>query len=414
VSLFEAIRLATAQLRVQKLKSFFTLLGVAIGVMFLIAVVSIVNGLSSYLENDLVGKLIAPNSFQLRRTPSIQLGDVPEAEWRAWRSRPRVLESDVDPVVEALGDDVRWAVQAQGQVDMQSRYARPRQIEVNAVEGEWFEIKNMAVVSGRPITEQEYSMGSPVVVIGQDVSEHFFPALDPVGRELRIDRIPYTVIGVAEEQGSTLGLSLDRFVVTPFRAPVRRLVTRNRSVGALIVQTPTEAAMQGAMETVRQIMRARHRLRPTQPDDFALETADSALAFWKKIERFLILAGIALPTVGLLVGAIVIMNIMLVAVAERTREIGIRKALGARRVDILKQFIVEAVTLSLLGAAIGVAGGAALAKLISAVSPLPASVAIWSIVIAVLVGAGVGIISGVYPASRAALLDPIAALRQET
>ena len=414
MSLFEAIRLATAQLRVQKLKSFFTLLGVAIGVMFLIAVVSIVNGLSDYLENDLVGKLIAPNSFELRRTPNINLGDVPESEWRSWRTRQRILQSDVQPVVAALGEGIRWAVTAQGQTDMQSRYARPRQIEINAVEGDWFQIKNMTVTSGRLITEQEYAMGAPVVVIGVDVMEHFFPALDPVGRELRINRIPYTVIGVAEEQGSTLGLSLDRFVVAPLRSPVNRLVTRNRSIGALIIQTPTEAAMQSAMETVRQVMRARHRLRPSQPDDFALQTADSALAFWKKIERFLILAGIALPTVGLLVGAIVIMNIMLVAVAERTREIGIRKALGARRMDILKQFIVEAVTLSLLGAAIGVAGGAALSKLISTVSPLPASVALWSVAIAVLVGAGVGIISGVYPASRAALLDPIAALRQET
>ena len=348
MSLLEAIRLATAQLRVQKLKSFFTLLGVAIGVMFLIAVVSIVNGLSDYLENDLVGKLIAPNSFELRRTPNINLGDVDEAEWRSWRTRQRILQSDVEPVISALGGGVRWAVTAQGQADMQSRYARPRRIEINAVDGEWFAIKNMTVTSGRLITEQEYEMGSPVVVIGEDVKEHFFPALDPVGRELRIARIPYTVIGVAEKQGSTLGLSLDRFVVAPFRSPVNRLVTRNRSIGALIIQTPTEAAMQSAMETVRQVMRARHRLRPSQPDDFSLQTADSALAFWKKIERFLILAGIALPTVGLLVGAIVIMNIMLVAVAERTREIGIRKALGARRLDILKQFIVEAETLSLL------------------------------------------------------------------
>ncbi len=413
MSLFEAIRLATAQIRVQKLKSFFTLVGVTIGVMFLIAVVSIVNGLSRYMEDDLVGKFIATNSFELRRTPNINLGDIDEAEWRSWRTRRPITEDDIDPVVEALPDGVRWAIVGDRQVTLESRFARPRAVQVSVVEGDWFEIKNMGVTSGRMISEQEYRLGAPVVIIGSEIQEHFFPALDPLGRELRIGRIPYTVVGVAEEQGSTLGLSLDRFVVAPYASPAKRLVNRHKVVDALIVQAESESGMLASMETARQVMRVRHALRPTEPDDFALQTADSALAFWKKIEGFLVVAGVALPTVGLLVGAIVIMNIMLVAVAERTREIGIRKALGARRLDILKQFIVEAVTLSVIGAAFGVAGGAVLAKLISSVSPLPASVAVWSVVVAVLVGAGVGIISGVYPASRAALLDPITALRQE-
>lgn len=413
MSILEAIRLAVAQIRVQKLKSFFTLVGVSIGVMFLIAVVSIVNGMSRYMEDDLVGKLIAPNSFELRQRPNIQLGDVDESEWRAWRSRQRITEDDVGPVVNALAEGVRWAVVGTNQLVLESRYARPRQVQVNGVKGSWFEIKNMGVTSGRLIAEQEYRLGTPVVIVGDEVARHFFPALDPIGRELRIGKVPYTVIGVAEKQGSTLGLSLDRFVVLAFDSPAKRLLNRTRVIDALIVQAPTEPAMQASMEEVRQVMRVRHRLRPGQPDDFSLQTADSALAFWKRIERFLVLAGVALPTVGLLVGAIVIMNIMLVAVAERTREIGIRKALGARRMDILMQFIAEAVTLSLIGAAIGVAGGAVMAKLVSAASPLPASVALWSVATAVLVGAGVGIISGVYPASRAALLDPIAALRQE-
>ncbi|HUF27747.1 MAG TPA: ABC transporter permease [Gemmatimonadaceae bacterium] len=413
MSVLEAVRLAIAQIRVQKLKSFFTLVGVSIGVMFLIAVVSIVNGMSRYMEDDLIGKLIAPNSFELRQRPNIQLGDVDEAEWRAWRARQRITEDDVGPVVDALSEGVRWAVVGTNQLVLESRFARPRQVQVSGVGGSWFEIKNMGVTSGRLIADQEYRLGTPVVVVGDEVARHFFPALDPIGRELRIGKVPYTVIGVAEKQGSTLGLSLDRFVVLPFDSPAKRLLNRTRVIDALIVQAPTEPAMQASMEEVRQVMRIRHRLRPGQPDDFSLQTADSALAFWKRIERFLVLAGVALPTVGLLVGAIVIMNIMLVAVAERTREIGIRKALGARRMDILMQFIAEAVTLSLIGAAIGVAGGAVLAKLVSAASPLPASVALWSVATAVLVGAGVGIISGVYPASRAALLDPIAALRQE-
>jgi putative ABC transport system permease protein len=160
-------------------------------------------------------------------------------------------------------------------------------------------------------------------------------------------------------------------------------------------------------------MRSRRGLRPSQPDNFALESSESALSFWGAIKSKLELAGVVLPAIGLIVGAIVIMNIMLVAVAERTREIGIRKALGARRRDIMSQFLVESATLSTVGAAIGIVLGIALSQIIAATSPLPASVAPWSIVAGVLLGAGVGIAAGVYPASRASKLDPILALRQE-
>src|SRR5439155_19986976 len=156
------------------------------------------------------------------------------------------------------------------------------------------------------------------------------------------------------------------------------------------------------------------KLHPGQPDNFTLETSSSALEFWNKLKGYLVVAGVALPAIGLIVGAIVIMNIMLVAVAERTHEIGIRKSLGARRTDILRQFLVESATLSTFGAMLGIAAGFALAKLVSVVTPLPAAVELWSIIVGVAVGAGVGIAAGVYPASRAALLDPIAALRHET
>jgi putative ABC transport system permease protein len=180
-----------------------------------------------------------------------------------------------------------------------------------------------------------------------------------------------------------------------------------------VVQAPREDVLSDAMEEVRAVLRSSRGLSPGQQDNFTMETSDEALSFFAELKGRMIVFGTALPAIGLIVGAMVIMNIMLVAVAERTREIGIRKALGAKRRDILSQFLVESATLSVLGAAIGIGLGIALAQIIAAVSPLPASVAPWSILLALLVGAGVGIVAGMYPASRAARLDPIAALRQE-
>jgi putative ABC transport system permease protein len=181
----------------------------------------------------------------------------------------------------------------------------------------------------------------------------------------------------------------------------------------VVIQAPNTAALENTKEIVREVMRRRHKLRPGQPDDFVFETSQSALKEWMNIKKFLVLAGMALPAIGLVVGAIVIMNIMLVAVAERTREIGIRKSIGARRRDILAQFLAESATLSVVGAALGVALGIGLSQAVAAVSPLPATVAPWSVALAVAIGAGVGIVAGAYPASRAARLDPILAMRQE-
>jgi len=262
--------------------------------------------------------------------------------------------------------------------------------------------------------QDSYTAGIFKKILPMELLEFTQGMADQDGFDARIGATEHIHIGVADKQGSVFGQSLDKFLIAPETAPLNRWVNPHGVVDAMIVQGQDDASMREAMEAARATMRARRHLHPSQADNFELETSDNALEFWNKLKGYLVMAGIALPTVGLVVGAIVIMNIMLVAVAERTREIGIRKSLGARRKDILNQFLVEAATLSTLGAAVGVALGIGFAKLIAAVSPLPAAVEIWSIFLGVGVGAGVGMIAGIYPASRAALLDPITAMRAET
>ena len=409
----EAIRLALAQIRVQKLKSFFTLLGVVIGVMFLIAVVSIVEGMSRYVEEDFAAKIIGKNTFSFRRRPDVNIGNVSDETWREYSRRPRVFEPDVAVARAALPPGTVSAVENTTFAYANTQFARPRQVQVIATESDYFKIKSYNLTNGRLFSPQEAELGTPVVIVGTEVAEHFFRGLDPLGREIRIGGTPYTVIGLLEKQGNVFGFSLDRMVIGPYTSPLSRVTNPRGDIDALVVQAPNREMLDDAMESVREAMRGFRRLGPARPDNFALETSDAALSFFDELKGRLILFGTALPAIGLVVGAMVIMNIMLVAVAERTREIGIRKALGAKRRDILSQFLVESATLSVLGAAIGIGLGIALAQVIAAVSPLPASVAPWSILLALVVGAGVGIVAGMYPASRAARLDPITALRQE-
>jgi putative ABC transport system permease protein len=410
----EAVRLALQTIWVQKLKSFFTLLGVMIGVTFLIAVVSIVGGMNRYMSDELVGKIMAINSFELRQRPSINIGDNSDEHRRELRRRPPIREEDVPAVAAILPPDVRWAAVGIGSLPAESKYQmRPKSVRVFAVTNDYFDIKRMAPVKGRLFSQQEYTHGGNSIVIGQDVATYYFAGLEPIGRELIVKGLPYTVVGVMEPQGSAFGQSFDQFIIAPHSSPLNRLVNVHGVINTMIIQAPSSQGMTGTMENVREVMRVRRHLRPNQKDNFELQTSESALAFWTKIKGYLVMAGVALPAIGLIVGAIVIMNIMLVAVAERTREIGIRKALGAKRRDIMSQFLVESATLSTVGAALGVATGFAFAKLIAALSPLPAAVELWSVVVGISIGAGVGIVAGVYPASRASRLDPIDALRQE-
>ncbi|MFN8573374.1 MAG: ABC transporter permease [Gemmatimonadaceae bacterium] len=410
---FEAVRLALSQIRVQKLKSFFTLLGVMIGVMFLIAVVSIVEGMTRYMTDEFAGRILGVNQFTLRRFPGANFGNTTEEQWREFMRRPRVTPVEVEQVRSVLPSGTHAAIESIDFLNASTPYARPRQVMAVATEEDYFTIKKYRLTSGRPFTSQEVERGAQVAVIGVDVVDHFFPSLDPIGREIRVAGVTYQVIGVLEKQGTLFGFSLDRFLIAPFTSPLSRTTNPRGDVDGFLVQAPNETVLGDAMEEVRGLMRGIRRLQPGQQDNFAMETSAGALSFFAQLKGKLVAFGTALPAIGLIVGALVIMNIMLVAVAERTREIGIRKALGARRRDIMRQFLVEAATLSVLGAAIGIVLGALMAKGIAAATPLPAAVALWSVIAALLVGAGVGIVAGIYPASRAAKMDPILALRQE-
>jgi putative ABC transport system permease protein len=382
-------------------------------VMFLIAVISIVQGMSSYMENDFAAKLLGVNTFTLRRFPWFGDGAGSQEEWRQWQRRPRIYHSELPLVASALPPGSRYAVESQEFLLASSQYARPKQVEAHAVDGDYFTIKKYDVSRGRLFSQQEANLGVPVVVIGDEVAGYFFRDLDPIGRSLRIRGMPYQVVGVLEKQGSVFGLSLDRVAIAPYNSPLHHHTNPRGDVDGIMVQAPSALALDDAMESVREVMRGRRKLRPGEPDNFFMETSASALAFMDKLKKVMTMAGTAFPAIGLVVGGLVIMNIMLVAVAERTREIGIRKSLGARRKDILRQFLVEAATLSTLGALVGIALGVIVANIIEWKTPLPAEVAPWSIVMATLLGTIVGIISGVYPARRAASLDPIEALRKE-
>ena len=413
MSLLEAVRMALGMIRAQKMKSFFSAVGAFVGVTFLIGVISIVNGMDKYMREDFAGKLFGVNTFTVKYRNEVQFGPQTVEERRALRRRPRLREDDYLAVRDLLENRAIVANESENSVSVYYDTRRSRNVDAKGVSENWFRIRQVEIAEGRAFSPQEVEHGANVVVIGADIAKKFFSQLDPIGKTIRIESFEFRVIGVAKAQGSVFGQSLDKFVIAPYTSPMKRMVNPHKIVDGIIVKTDDMPSMRGAMADVEALMRTRRHLRPGQEDNFHLETADDVLDFWGKISKILFLALPMLVGISLVVGGIVIMNIMLMAVAERTREIGVRKALGARRRDILRQFVVESATLSSTGALLGILTGIGLAKLVNVAFSLPATITPTSIVGGIALGVGVGVIFGVYPASRAARLDPIAALRAE-
>ncbi len=413
MQLWEGISLALTQIRAEKLKSFFTLLGVIIGVMFLIVVVSVVEGLDRYIRDDFASEVYGINTVVARVRPSVNINPS-EEDRRAWARRPRLTFDDAESLAARMTTAAAVGIESTGVGEVQGPTGlKVENVRVTGTTANMFGIRDWEVERGRSFSEQEVSRGTPVVVLGKSTADALFEGVDPLGKRVKIRGFPYRVIGVLEEQGSVLGISLDNRAIAPVRSPVQNFTAPRGRVDEIVLQAPSPEMVTVVKDEAEGILRSLRGLRPAVENNFELETSDESLGFWDRISRILFIALPGLVAISLVVGGIVIMNIMLVSVMERTREIGVRKALGARRRDILTQVLIESSTLSLVGAGLGVGVGILLTTLVRAVSPLPTSVAIHWVVLGMSLGVIVGVIAGVYPAARASRLDPVDALRYE-
>ncbi|UCC73069.1 MAG: ABC transporter permease [Gemmatimonadota bacterium] len=414
MKIIDAVLLALRTVWAQKLKSFFTLLGVIVGVTFLISVFAVVEGMNRYMQDDFAGSIFGINTITIERVWSGR-GGRQDARTRRQQSRnPWIKVADAEALRERIPDIWYMAYSAERFMpEVRSGQQRRKNVRLIGVTDEYLVLQGWDIAEGRAVTRIDDVRAIRVAVIGNAIAEKLFPDGSPIGNDIRLGPFRYRIVGVMERQGGFIGVIRDASVVVPWGAFQADFSRRRDVVRGIQIKFRTEEAMAAGHASAEEIMRARHRLRPGEENDFDIETASEVLDAWNTIKNVLLAAGPGLVAVALVVGGIVIMNIMLMSVLERTREIGVRKALGARRIDITRQFLAESATLATVGAGIGVAVGTGLAKLVDVLFPLPATVPLYAIVMGVALGMLVGIVFGVYPALRASRLDPIVALRYE-
>lgn len=403
----ESISMAMSSLWANKMRTLLTLLGIIIGVLTIIAVVSVIQGLNNFIyselaefgTNDFVVSKMSLLSFSLTDLREMmKRKDITLDHMRLIRQQCRSCE----------------LVGASVQTTQNVKYRSQSLKDVNISGKTYFDQKIGRIIElerGRHFQKEDEERSRFVCVIGADIAEHLFPYSDPLGKRIKIGPYHFLIIGVGEKIGKLFGRNFDNFVNIPITAYYK--IFGSRQSISINIHTSSQEQMAEAQEEVRTILRSKRHLSFNEKDDFGILTSETFVQIYKSVTTGIFFAMILIASLALVVGGIVVMNIMLVAVTERKKEIGIRMAVGARRKDILFQFLIEAVTLSTVGGLIGILLGFIIAKLVSAVTPLPSSVEPLSIAMAIFVSMSVGVFFGIYPARKASRLNPIDAVRSE-
>ena len=402
----ESATIALQAIWSNKLRSFLTVLGNIVAVTSIIAVVSLIQGMNEYVTNAIVTDVGADN-FTITQNPMVRTA----ADEDRARRNPRITLADAQAVRE-FGDNI-LAVAAQGNSGTRITYkgVTLNRVQIQGVSKEYVHFSTFNVERGRPISQIEIDRNRAVAILGADTAEQLFGPADPIDKMIRIGREHFRVVGVNAKKGAVFGQSQDEFAVVPLG--MMRKMFGSRMGLQILVKPRSPEVVQAAMDDATVAMRIERRLRPSEPDNFGMFSSESLLEIYRTMTQGIFAVLLGVVALSLVVGGIVIMNIMLMVVSERTREIGLRKALGARRRDIIWQILTESVTLSTFGGLVGIGLGFLLALAISSVTPLPAAVQFWSVALGISITAAVGLFFGLYPAMRAAALDPIEALRRE-
>ena len=395
-------------LRGSKLRSFLTLLGIILATATLIAVMSVISGMDHYIAENVSS--MGSDGFRIVRMAFIGNFD-PKKFLEMQKKNPELTPEEFD-FLKSRATLVRELGMRSGRnVDAALRAQTVSGVQLNGVTANWATLINTQIASGRYLSDIEITKHALVAVIGNDVKENLFGNSDPVGKSIRADGVQYTIVGVAKAKGSVFGQTQDAFIDIPIGAYFQKYGSRTGISYAAIANS--QEVLEQAEDEIRMLLRAYRHLRPQQDDTFSVISSDSLVNAWNNLTGAIAATAIAVVSVFMVVGGVVIMNIMLAAVTERTREIGIRKSVGARRSDILNQFLVESSMLSGIGGLIGVLIAWLIAVLVRWATPVPMNVPVTSVIIGVGLSAIVGLFFGIYPAQRASKLDPIEALRQE-